>query len=112
MSLTTFTTVNESGDTVSVEVYPGGVVLDVESELGQVAVGLDQDKARQVGEALIGTPPADYDDVLGVLFDRIANAADAAEEPALKEFLVMLGVGFAVDNTPATREAVRALVGA
>lgn len=105
---------------VSAQPYAGFVAIDIENlDSGEIstsnvpngeAAELAREIARATGAELVG--PTTYQEALSVLLERIADAADAADEPALVEFLATLGIGFVVDDTPATQAVVMALVGA
>lgn len=78
-----------------------------------VSVPLDGQDAAEIGIALrsASNTAEDYEYAVQVLFERIASAAEKAQNPALKDVLLALGLGFAIDMTPDTQEVVKALVG-
>lgn len=119
-----------SGETLSVDPYPGGIGIDVErASTGQyIATNVSQESAvalaltlleaagatiTEVGSDLVEPDAFDADELALIeVLNRLAEAHQAATDPTLRQMLVTLGIGFVMDDSPATKAAVRALVGA
>lgn len=118
------------GDVVTVTSFKHGVGIDVETESDSVMLNLDTGQATEIGLALFAAAGAQIteigledgddelfdgnedDDLLAELLFRLADAADEADNPVLKQNLIVMGSGFLLDRSEATRAVIRKLVGA
>jgi len=135
MPSTTFAGLNN--DIIKVSDFEGFVGVDVTREetalqnAVSVITNVTDETATELGIAILkaagaeatdlGAGPATVtvipddvtdDEVLELLLERLANAADAAAAaPELQRALAIMGIGFALDDSPETVAAMRALVG-
>lgn len=104
---------------VHVQEFSNFIGLDIECENSDemMTSNIEKDKAAKLAETIAraaGMKPVEdltYDQALDLLLERLSLAAEKSTNPNLTTYLAILGLGFVVDDTPATQEVVRALVG-